>query len=188
MKPVFLTGFMGSGKTTLGRALEAYTSACADPLIPPLTYIDLDEEIERRQGMSVCEIFARRGETFFRRLETQSLRECAGGENLLVGCGGGTPCHSGNMEWMNANGVTVLLEASHGTLLHRLLEAQSQRPLLAGMDAVQIGSFITAKLRERAPYYGMASLLFPSDRLETAQEVAGSCALFIELLKTKLQS
>ncbi|MCM1406525.1 MAG: shikimate kinase, partial [[Clostridium] fimetarium] len=110
--PVYLIGFMGSGKTTLGRALAAAN--------PALRYVDLDEEVERRAGMSVREIFARHGERRFRQLESEALRDFASERNLIVGCGGGTPCQPGNMGFMNARGLTVLLRASDEALLRRL--------------------------------------------------------------------
>lgn len=183
--PIFLIGFMGSGKTTLGRALERHAAECG---AGALEYVDLDELIERHEGMSVREIFSARGEAYFRELESRMLRGLAGRDNVVVGCGGGTPCHRHNMEWMNANGLTVLLEAGHDTLLRRLLEAQEQRPLLAGMDAAQVSAFIEAKQRERAPYYERAAVRFCSDRLENAAEIALSCRLFFEMLKTSYPS
>ena len=106
MQPVFLIGFMGAGKTTLGRALSGSN---AFPGAARLDYVDLDELIERHEGLSVREIFRTRGEAAFRSLESRMLREAACRNDVIIGCGGGTPCHSGNMEWMNAHGVTVLL-------------------------------------------------------------------------------
>lgn len=133
--------------------------------------------------MSVREIFRVRGEEAFRRLEAEALRELGSGDDIIVGCGGGTPCHSGNMEWMNTRGLTVLLEASHATLLRRLLEAQEQRPLLAGLSPEELAGFISAKLDERAPWYGMARIRFGSDRLESAAEIADTVEAFGRMLE-----
>ncbi|MDD6280358.1 MAG: shikimate kinase [Bacteroidales bacterium] len=170
-KPIFLIGFMGAGKTTLGRALAAR--------LPRLTYIDLDEEIERHAGMSVSKIFATYGEKVFRTMEADALRDVASLSNVIVGCGGGTPCAEGNMELMNRCGTTVLLSARRPTLLRRLLEAQAQRPKLNGMSADEVAAYIDSALAERAEAYGKAQYSFPSDRLENEAEIEASCRFFI---------
>lgn len=171
---------MGAGKTTLGRAVAFASSGWPGG---EWEYVDLDELIERHEGMPVNDIFRQKGESEFRRLEVVLLREAAMRENVIIGCGGGTPCHSGNMEWMNAHGVTVLLEASLPVLLRRLLEARLQRPLIAALPVDEVGGFIEAKIRERQPFYSMAKLRFPSDRLETEAEVAEACGAFQKILE-----
>ena len=98
-RQIFLIGFMGAGKTTLGRALEAR--------LPGWRYIDLDEEIERGAGMSVPKIFALYGEKQFRRMERRALEGVLDRSRVIVGCGGGTPCFFDNMELMNRSGMTV---------------------------------------------------------------------------------
>lgn len=172
--PVYLVGFMGSGKTTLGRALAARFQG--------VRYVDLDEEVERAAGMAVGEIFSRRGEAAFRRLESDALRRFASESGVVIGCGGGTPCQPGNMELMNATGLTVLLRASDGTLLRRLLEARGRRPLLNGMDARALDAYIRSEQSRREPFYRQARLAFCSDRLEAEEEVARSCDAFAGLL------
>ncbi len=177
--PVYLMGFMGSGKTTLGRALAArFDGAC---------YVDLDEEVERSAGMSVREIFSSRGESCFRELEREALRRFAGERGLIVGCGGGTPCQPGNMELMNSTGLTVLLRASDEVLLRRLLEAQAQRPLLNGMDPAALAEFVRTEQLRREPFYGQATLEFPSDLLESEEEVSASCEAFARLVSGYLR-
>ncbi|MDE6074645.1 MAG: shikimate kinase, partial [Muribaculaceae bacterium] len=88
MKPVFLIGFMGSGKTTLCNALTARTG---------LRSVDLDDFIENEAGMSIKEFFARYGEAEFRRLESESLARAAASGYDIIACGGGTPCFNNNM-------------------------------------------------------------------------------------------
>lgn len=163
---------MGSGKTTLGRALSVR--------LPHYRFIDLDEEIERRAGMTVKEIFSSRGEDEFRRMERETLAEVCRQHDLIVACGGGTPCRQGNMELMNASGTTVLLEASDSVLVRRLLEAQDQRPLLAGLDEEGLRDFVGRLQAERAEFYSLASARFPSELLESEEEVEHSCRRFIE--------
>lgn len=171
--PIFLIGFMGAGKTTLGRALEAR--------LPGWRYIDLDDEIERRAGMTVSKIFAHLGEPAFREMERQTLVDiAASNDRLIIGCGGGTPCYFDNMAFMNSLGPTILLRASTSTLLRRLLEAQAQRPKLNGLSPAEIEKFIGDTLAERQPWYSQASHTFPSDRLETPDEIEETCRLFID--------
>ena len=186
MRPVFLIGFMGTGKTTLGRALAAIGQDAGTGL-PGLTYLDLDDMVEAKAGMSVREIFSHHGEAEFRKMESETLREAAATDNVIVGCGGGTPCHSGNMEWMNSRGLTVWLRASDNVLLRRLTEAQEQRPLLAGMDREALAVFIAQKQLEREPWYSQAAMQFDSDRLETEQEIADSCRTFLAMCDDRLR-
>lgn len=173
---IFLIGFMGSGKTTLGHALASR--------MPGWRFIDLDEEIERRESLSIADIFAKYGEATFRDIEADTLRALATHSHpdttLLIATGGGTPCREGAMEWMNDHGLTVLLEASADRLLHRLVQAQSQRPLLRGKTPRQIGEFIISEQQRRAVYYDKASIRFPSDLLETREEIEDTCLRFIK--------
>lgn len=175
---VFLIGFMGSGKSTLGRALGAR---------PGWRYVDLDDLMEERQGMTVSEIFATRGESWFRTEECRLLREAATPDGvdgvLVIGCGGGTPCHGGNMEWMKSRGLTVLLQASENVLLRRLAEAQEQRPLLRGMDRVQLREFIRSKQAERSGDYGRAALCLCSDFLESEAQIELTVGEFLKLTR-----
>lgn len=171
--PIFLIGFMGAGKTTLGRALEAR--------LPGWRYVDLDEEVERMAGFSVNRIFKNYGEEVFRRMEHDALHELLRAERTIVGCGGGTPCFFDNMERMNAAGTTVHLVASRPVLLRRLLEAQNQRPKLAGMSPEALDRYIGEALAEREPHYSLAQNRFPTDRLESLAEVEATCRLFIKL-------
>lgn len=171
--PLFLLGFMGAGKTTLGRALEAR--------LPGWRYIDLDEEIERHAGMSVAKFFSVFGEDAFRRAERKALEEVAAIPRAIIGCGGGTPCFFDNMELMNTRGRTIFLRASKPVLLRRLLEAQAQRPKLNGFSPQEVDNFIEETLRRRSPHYSKARYSFPSDRLETPAEIEATCRMFIRL-------
>lgn len=177
MKPIFLIGYMGCGKTTLGRAVAARAR---------VRFVDLDEYVEEQAGCTVRDIFEREGEAEFRRREREALAEMAelAGSNpseaLLVACGGGTPCQPGAMELMNAVGTTVMLATSHSRLLARLVDGAAKRPLIAGKSEAEISQIITAGLAARMPHYSKAAHTFDSTFLETDQQVASTAHLFIK--------
>lgn len=162
---------MGTGKTTLGRALEAR--------LPGWRYIDLDEEVERRAAMSIPAIFGLHGEEAFRKMERKGLEAVAAQENVIVGCGGGTPCFFDNMELMNRSGTTILLRASHEVLLRRLLEAQTSRPKLMGLSPEEVSRYILREQEARECHYCAAQHSFPSDLLESAAQIEATCRLFL---------
>ncbi|MDE6317350.1 MAG: shikimate kinase [Muribaculaceae bacterium] len=170
MSPVFLIGYMGSGKTTLGRGVEARAHK---------TFIDLDEFIEEQTGMPIKDIFTRHGEEGFRIIERDYLRKLALREDILIACGGGTPCFFDNIDIMNRRGVTVWLDASVDKLHRRLSEAKSRRPLISGLDDDQLCAFITESLDSRRPYYSKARYRFDADNLDTVEELDSSIDRFI---------
>lgn len=173
MKTTFLIGYMGSGKTTLGRAVSARTG---------VRFIDLDDYIEQREGCTIREIFATRGEAAFRDIERQALAEVCAMTDTLVACGGGTPCFGDNMEVMNSRGLTVYLDAPHSSLLSRLKEGRAARPLIASLSDDELGEFITTQLERRLPYYTRATLSFDSSRLEDPDQVNESVDRFLKLI------
>ncbi len=118
-----------------------------------LDILDMDEEIERREGMRISEIFEKKGEEYFRKLETQLLCEIENMKNLVVSCGGGVVLKSENVDLMKNQGVIVLLTASPETILERIKDDDS-RPLLKGNKNVE---FIQNMLNERIPKYQLAA-------------------------------
>ena len=121
MTRLILIGFMGSGKTTLGRALAKELG---------LTFIDLDNYIELRRCKSINRRFEESGEDGFRTIERNLLHEVCEFENVVISAGGGTPCFFDNIDYMNAQGTTIYLQVSNERLLERLRIAKSRRPLL----------------------------------------------------------
>lgn len=176
MPTVFLIGYMGCGKTTLGTVLAA---------VMDMPFIDLDDYIEERQEARISTIFQKMGEDGFRRLEQQALREVAhmGG---IVACGGGTPCGSGNMELMNEAGLTIWLTTSPERIAARLClpEQKAKRPLIADKPDEEILRFVKEKLAEREPFYSKAQLRFDSTNIETATETLETANLLAGLLAT----
>ncbi len=145
MKKLFLVGFMGSGKSTLGKSL-------ARQLKRP--FLDLDQYLEEKTGKSVPELFATLGEDRFRELEAESLRELDGmDDKLVVACGGGTPCYHGNMDWINEHGLSFYLKATPRFLLSRLNLSEGPRPLIDPVPEEKREAFIRDLLSEREQYY-----------------------------------
>ena len=170
---IFLTGFMGAGKTTLGRAFAKATG---------LSFVDLDWYIEERYHKTIRELFAERGEEEFRMLERKMLAEVGMFEDVIVSTGGGTPCYADNMEFMNANGVTVLLKASDEVLFRRLSVARMQRPKLMNLSDDELRRFIVDAQEERRSHYEQAQIVFAADELEDRRQIAKSVQCLKELL------
>lgn len=171
---IFLLGFMGCGKTTLGRALAERAD---------VRFVDLDDYVEARAGMSISRIFELRGERAFRAMEREALTAIAteaGPEVTVVACGGGTPCAEGNMELMNSLGRTVFLQTSPDRLMERLLVARSHRPLIAAMNDDELAAFVAARLPDRVKHYSKAAHTFDSTLLDDKEQVELTSRLFID--------
>ena len=138
MTRIFLIGYMGAGKTTLGKAFAREMS---------LNFIDLDWYIEERFHKTVQQLFLERGEDGFRELERKMLHEVAEFEDVVVSAGGGTPCFFDNMEYMNDCGDTVFLDVEPAVLFRRLRVAKQQRPLLANKSDEELMDFICRHVR-----------------------------------------
>lgn len=162
MERIFIVGYMGSGKTTIGKRLAKSLS---------LSFVDLDAYIENTYRKTVPALFAEKGEDGFRRIENQVLREVAEFEDVVISTGGGTPCYSDNMEVMNRAGVTIYLEAHPEDLADRLLASKTVRPLIAGKPKEELIPFITRHLARRECYYRKAQIVYPIDRMITKEEI-----------------
>jgi shikimate kinase len=160
---------MGSGKTTLGRALAKALG---------LTFIDLDNYIELRHCKSINQIFAERGEEGFRNIERNLLHEVCEFEDVVISSGGGTPCFFDNIDYMNAQGITIYLQVPNDRLLTRLKIAKSRRPLLKDKNDAEIAQFIVEQMQRREPVYTKADHAFTADRLEDKEQIAESVARF----------
>lgn len=174
MTRIFLIGYMGAGKTTLGKAFARSMG---------LTFIDLDWYIEERFHKTVRQIFAERSEEGFRELEKRMLHEVADFENVVIATGGGTPCFFDNVEYMNQKGETVFLDVSQEVLFRRLKVAKQQRPLLAQKNDEELKAFIADALGKRLPHYSKAKHVFRADELEDKQQIQQS----VEALKKQLK-
>ena len=144
---IFLTGYMGAGKTTLGKAFARQLG---------LTFIDLDWYIEERFHQSIPNLFRERGEDGFRQLERNMLHEAGEFEDVVISTGGGTPCFFDNMDYLNRQGATVYLKASPDVLYKHLSMGRTVRPLLLNKTPEEVRQYITRQLAEREPYYTKA--------------------------------
>jgi shikimate kinase len=161
---IYLIGMPGAGKTTLGRQLAAVLN---------LPFSDLDEAIEKQTGLTIPQLFEQKGEGYFRQLESDMLKIVTNSaEKLVIATGGGTPCFSDNMAFMNENGITVYLKAEPDVLVQRLLDQQlSERPLLKGKSKMELVAYLTQTLTARQPLYLKAGIIFeaPGNKEAVAQ-------------------
>ncbi len=146
---IYLVGYMGSGKTTLGRRLAKLTG---------LSFIDLDKYIEERRCRTVQQLFAREGEEMFRQYERKALQEVARFDNVVVSTGGGAPCFFDNMDLMNQSGITLFMDIHPDILVHRLIRSKTERPLIKGKSPEELRMFISESLAKRRPFYERAQL------------------------------
>ena len=146
----YLVGYMYSGKSTFGRQLAAGRG---------MQFLDLDRAFEERYHYTVPRFFQTFGEEAFRRLETQMLRSTADLDGYVVATGGGTPCHSGNMDFILAHGTAIYLQMSVDQLVGRALRSRNPRPLVRNLDADRLRAHIEAQLKEREPFYLKAPII-----------------------------
>ena len=173
MTRIILIGFMGAGKTTIGRQLA---------LTLGLQFYDLDWYIEMRYHKKVSEIFAEHGEAYFRDLEQRMLHEVAEFENVVISCGGGTPCFGDNMDYMNRQGETVYLKLQPETLAMHLNMGRTVRPLIAVKTGDELLQYIKEKLAEREPYYTQAKHTLDVSLMDNYEKIA----ITIKLLREEL--
>jgi shikimate kinase len=157
---IFIIGFMGSGKSTRGRQLASSLG---------WAFIDLDKKIEEMAGMTIPDIFSEKGETCFRRIESEALAKTLSESKTVISTGGGTPCSGDNMDFMLANGLTVYLKMTPAMLLTRLAKSPEKRPLLKNVDKKTMFDFISAKLAEREGCYSRADITVDSFNTDNSE-------------------
>ena len=173
MTRIILIGYMGAGKTTIGRAL-------AKELDVP--FYDLDWYIESRRHKTVAQIFAEEGEEAFRRIEHNMLHEVAEFEDVVISCGGGTPCFFDNMEYMNAQGQVVYLKAEPQVLIDHLRMGRTERPLLKGKSPVELEEFIKEQVRARESYYNQARYIFDVSLMDNYEKIQATITKLRQML------
>jgi len=163
---IFLIGFMSSGKSKIGRQLAKKLNR---------SFLDLDQEIERKEGRSIAEIFEQEGEEAFRLLESAALNEIAEDASLVLALGGGTPCFNDNLVIIKEKGTSVYLKVDPGILIGRLKQDIGKRPLIKDLNQEQLSEFVNTKLQEREDFYEKADHVLEDNNPTPAK--------LIELLK-----
>lgn len=173
MKRIILIGYMGAGKTTIGKALSKELG---------IIFYDLDWYIESRMRKTVSQIFAERGEEGFRKIEHNMLHEVAEFENVIISCGGGTPCFFDNMDYLNEQGQVVYLKATPEVLYKHLLMAKVERPLLKGKSHEELIAFIKEQLEKREPFYSKARYTLDVSLMDNYKQIQITVAKIREML------
>lgn len=174
MRRIIFIGYMGSGKTTVGKALSKETG---------MPFYDLDWYIESRMRKTVKQLFDSVGEEGFRKIEHNMLHEVAEFENVIISCGGGTPCFFDNMDYINQQADTVYLKASPEVLYGHLKMGKTVRPLLLNKTPGEVSMFIQQQLEERRPFYEKAKFTLNVDLMDNYEKIKISVEKVREMLK-----
>ena len=173
---IILLGYMGAGKTTVGKALSKDLD---------MPFYDLDWYIENRMHRTVKQIFDERGEDGFRKIEHNMLHEVAEFENVIISCGGGTPCFFDNMDYMNQQGETIYLKATPEVLYGHLKMGRTVRPLLLNKTPDEVKAFVRHQLSEREKFYGKAKHILDVNLLDNYEKIKITVAEVTKLLEIK---
>ena len=174
MNRIILIGYMGAGKTTVGKALSKELG---------IPFYDLDWYIESRRRKTIPQIFAEVGEEGFRKIEHNMLHEVAEFEDVIISCGGGTPCFFDNIDYMNSQAQVVWLKASPEVLYKHLLMGKTERPLLKGKSPEELTLFIREQLQQREPFYQKARYTLDVSLMDNYEKIK----ITIEKLRDLLQ-
>ncbi len=159
---IYLIGYMGSGKSTVGKGLAAALN---------LQFIDLDSYIESRNFKTIPEMFATEGEDGFRRAERKALHEVSEFEDVVIATGGGAPCFFDNMELIKKTGISLYLNGSSKIIAERLMNSKTERPLIKGKSKDELIAFIAETLSKRNEWYMKADIVLNFDHDITTDEV-----------------
>ena len=164
---------MGSGKTTVGKALSKELG---------LPFYDLDWYIESRMHKTVKQLFDSVGEEGFREIERNMLHEVAEFEDVILSCGGGTPCFFDNMDYLNGQGETIYLKADPEVLYKHLLMGKIERPLLKNKTPEQLIDFIKEQLEKREPFYTKAKHVLDVSLMDNYEKIKISVNKILDLI------
>jgi len=177
-KIFFLTGFMASGKSTIGPILANTLG---------WNFYDLDRVIENKTGMKITQVFAKHGEKYFREIEKATLQEISTEDNMIISLGGGTIADQLNVNFMKAKGEIIYLQASPEAYLRRL-RFKKDRPALLGenqesLSAEELEKKIKMLLNERKKYYGQADYTINTDGISIGKTVDKIAKIILNDLK-----
>lgn len=173
MNRIFIIGYMGAGKTTVGKALAKDLNT---------EFYDLDWYIEARMRKTVKQIFDESGEEGFRKIEHNMLHEVGEFENVIISCGGGTPCFFDNVDYMNQQGDTVYLKATPEVLYGHLKMGKTVRPLLLNKTQEEVQVYIKEQLKMREPFYSKAKYTLDVNLMDNYDKIKISVEKVKELL------
>ena len=162
MQRIIIIGYMGAGKTTVGKALSKEMG---------ITFYELDWYIESRMRKTVKQIFDERGEEGFRTIERNMLHEVAEFEDVIISCGGGTPCFFDNMDYLNQQGDTIYLKATPEVLYGHLKMGKTVRPLLLNKTPEEVQVFIKEQVKQREKYYAKAKYTLDVNLMDNYEKI-----------------
>ncbi len=169
LERIYLIGFMGSGKSTIGKLLAEHLS---------WSFVDLDTLIEQTQKRTIALIFEQEGEDSFRKYETTALQKIKTKNKVVIATGGGAPCYNNNMEEMNKTGITVYLKLAANKLSERLYPIKDSRPLIANKTKTDLLDFINYKLPQREIIYNKAKIIADAETA-SPQSIIGSIKTYL---------
>jgi len=158
----FLVGYMGAGKTTVGKLLAKKLNR---------SFIDVDCFIENRYHKTIAAIFEEKEEVGFREIERRALQEISSFEKVVVSTGGGLPCFFDNMDLMNRTGITIYLKSSVADLIERLNAEMQTRPLIKGKSPEELQNFVETNLKKRESFYNQSQLILDVKKCASRKEM-----------------
>ncbi len=167
---IYLIGYMGSGKSTIGKQLASRLG---------YPFLDLDQHFEERYRISIIDFFEKYGELLFRNLERDLLHETRVFDDILISTGGGTPCSFDNMKFIRDYGIAVYIRWPVKLLAERLQNLKKKRPILKDLDPGALQEKIKEHLAEREPFYNQADIVIDAGDLSQPQ--------LIEILLKKME-
>ena len=161
---IYLIGYMGSGKSHLGRKFSKYLG---------MQFIDMDHYIEERNYKTIPQIFAEDGEAEFRKKERKALEELSEFTDTVIATGGGAPCFFDNIDLMNNSGKTIYLNIDPKILAFRLMKSKTERPLIEGKSKDELIEFIDESLKKRNEFYSKAKyqITRPSIKMDELEKL-----------------
>ena len=161
---IYLIGYMGSGKSHLGRKFAKHLG---------LQFIDMDHYIEKRNYKTIPQIFAEEGEAEFRKKERKALEELSEFTDIVIATGGGAPCFFDNIDLMNNSGKTIYLNIDPKILAFRLMKSKTERPLIKGKSKDELIDFINETLKKRNEFYSQAKyqITRPDIKMDELEEL-----------------
>lgn len=151
---------MGAGKSTLGKMLATKLN---------IQHVDLDNYIATKHNNTISEIFELHGQEYFRKYESDCLKEVSKSADVVISTGGGTPCWGDNMKFLKESGITIYLKCDPNRLADRLINSKTVRPLVVGKSLEQLQKFIKETLDVREQYYNQASVIIDNPSRDVTQ-------------------